>query len=88
MPSPALARFAAVLAACWALAACAQQATPEKPGVNLAGFPPEFREGYSDGCNSARSVVGVKRDEARMKSDPQYAQGWRDGHDMCKGRKP
>lgn len=69
-----------------ALGACAQPATPARPGINLSGFPPEFREGYSDGCNSARSLVGVKRDEARMKTDPQYAQGWRDGHDMCKPR--
>ncbi|HET9701058.1 MAG TPA: hypothetical protein VFP70_09070 [Burkholderiales bacterium] len=52
--------------------------------MNLSGFPPEFREGYSDGCNSARSLVATKKDEKRMKSDPQYAAGWRDGYDMCK----
>lgn len=86
MPSPALARFAAVLAAACALGACAPAATPARPGVNLSGFPPEFREGYSDGCNSARSAVGTKKDEARMKSDPQYAQGWRDGYDLCKAK--
>lgn len=86
MRSPAAASLLAVLAAACILGACAQQATPVRPGVNLSGFPPEFREGYSDGCNSARSVVGVKKDEARMKSDPQYAQGWRDGYDMCKAK--
>lgn len=84
MPSRLAIRFVAVLGAVGALGACAQQSTPAKPGINLAGFPPEFREGYSDGCNSARAVVGAKKDDARMKSDPQYAQGWRDGYDVCK----
>lgn len=86
MPNRQAIRFLAVLGAAWALGACAQQATPAKPGINLSGFPPEFREGYSDGCNSARAVAGTKKDEARMKSDPQYAQGWRDGNDMCRGK--
>ena len=83
-PAAAVIRPLAVLGVACALGACAQQATPARPGVNLSGFPPEFREGYADGCNSARAVVGAKEDAARMKSDPQYAQGWRDGHDMCK----
>lgn len=77
-------RTLAALAALSALAGCAAPATSDKPGVNLSGFPPEFREGYSDGCNSARSLVATKKDEKRMKSDPQYAAGWRDGYDMCK----
>lgn len=84
MPTQLAIRFVAVLGAVCALGACAQQATPAKPGINLSGFPPEFREGYSDGCNSARAVVGARKDEARLKSDPQYAQGWRDGYDVCK----
>lgn len=83
MPSPHSSRFFAVLIALHALAGCAAPATSEKPGVNLSGFPPEFREGYSDGCNSARSLV-TRKDDKRMKSDPQYAAGWRDGYDMCK----
>jgi len=66
------------------LGACShRQATPAKPGVNLAGFPPAFRDGYADGCNSARLLVGVKRNEERFKSDSLYAQGWRDGNDVC-----
>jgi uncharacterized protein YceK len=75
----------AVLGGC---ASSGKTITPqtEKPNVNLAGFPPAFKEGYSDGCASARALVGSKKDEARFKSDPQYAQGWRDGHDICKVR--
>lgn len=86
MPNPHAPRILAALATLCALAGCAQPATSEKPGINLSGFPAEFREGYSDGCNSARSVVGTRKDEKRMKSDPQYAAGWRDGYDMCKSR--
>ena len=55
------------------------------PGVNLAGYPPAFRAGYADGC---ASVDGAKkRDEPRFKSDSSYAQGWRDGFDICKKRR-
>ena len=58
--------------------------TPKKePNVNLAGYPPEFRAGYVDGCDSVRRDV-MKKDEQRFKSDPQYAAGWRDGYDICK----
>jgi len=63
---------------------------PERPGspaaagsnVNLSGFPPEFRQGYADGCSSARGAR--VRDEARNKQDMQYAAGWRDGFDICR----
>lgn len=54
------------------------------PNINLSGYPPAFREGYLDGCETARALIGVRKDERRFKSDPQYAQGWRDGHDICK----
>jgi hypothetical protein len=59
--------------------------TPAAPGVNLSGYPPGFRVGYADGCNSVDGTR--KRDEARFKSDTDYAQGWRDGNDICKRRK-
>ena len=52
--------------------------------VNLGGYPPAFRAGYADGCDSAKRLVGSTRDEARFKSDPMYATGWRDGYDICK----
>ncbi len=49
--------------------------------VNLNGYPVAFKQGYSDGCNSAGG--GTLRDRTRFKSDSQYAQGWRDGYDIC-----
>ncbi len=63
-------------------AGCAQPASrPAPPNVNLSGYPPEFRQGYADGCASARG--SRTRNEARFKSEPQYAAGWRDGNDIC-----
>ncbi|MDB5809909.1 MAG: hypothetical protein JWN94_2031 [Betaproteobacteria bacterium] len=60
-------------------------ATPASPGINLTGYSPAFRAGYADGCNSVTDAR--KRDEARFKSEPDYAQGWRDGNDICRRRK-
>jgi hypothetical protein len=64
-----------------AIAACAPVSRPAGSNVNLSGFPPEFRQGYSDGCASVRSKR--VRDEKRFGSEPQYAAGWRDGFDIC-----
>ena len=71
------------------LAACAGtgSSNPQQaPNINLSGYPPAFREGYLDGCNSAKALLGTKRDERRFKADALYAQGWRDGFDICKKR--
>ena len=63
---------------------CASQPAPApQPKVNLTGYPPEFRQGYADGCASAKPSAARKRDEARFKSDANYLQGWRDGYDIC-----
>jgi hypothetical protein len=59
--------------------------TAASPGVNLSGYPPGFRVGYADGCSSVNAAM--KRDDARFKTDSDYAQGWRDGNDICKRRK-
>ena len=55
-----------------------------RPSVNLSGYPTEFRQGYADGCASVNTVR--KRDDARFKSDANYAMGWRDGYSICKPR--
>jgi len=51
----------------------------------LSGYSPAFRAGYADGCGSVDAAR--KRDEPRFKADADYAQGWRDGNDICKRRK-
>lgn len=57
-----------------------------KLSVNLSGYPPEFKQGYSDGCASAGVFAMRKRDEGRFKTDTNYATGWRDGFSICKSR--
>ena len=64
-----------------------QSPSATQPKINLAGYPPEFRQGYADGCASAQLSAGRKRDEARFKSEPNYAQGWQDGYDICRRQK-
>ncbi len=67
------------------LAACASQSGPAPQSkINLSGYPPAFRDGYADGCASV--AAARKRDEARFKSDANYATGWRDGYSICKPR--
>ena len=65
------------------LGACAAPESPP-PTVNLAGFPPAFRDGFADGCQSAKAGAAKRRDETRYAQNPQYATGWRDGYDMCR----
>ena len=67
------------------LGACAAP-KPAPPKVNLAGFPPAFRDGFADGCQSAKPGAAKRRDETRYAHESQYAMGWRDGYDMCHKR--
>ncbi len=62
-------------------------APTKKETVNLAGYPPAFRAGYADGCESSKRATGRTRDEARFKNEAQYASGWRDGFDICARKK-
>jgi hypothetical protein len=76
-----------LLAAVIATGGCATQAAAPPPRqVNLQGFPPAFKEGYADGCDSARAR-SVRRDADRYKTDFDYTQGWNDGHSICARRK-
>jgi hypothetical protein len=68
-----------------AAAAVRRQAAP-KPTYNLTGYPPAVRDGYIDGCESAKRSAYARKDAARMSSDAQYAMGWNDGYSIC-GRK-
>jgi hypothetical protein len=69
------------------LVACASTQPPPTK-VNLGGFPPAFRAGYADGCQSAAPGASKRRDDARFAQDSQYATGWRDGYDICRKRPP
>jgi len=82
----ATARYAAALALL--VASCAQapvaEQKPSGPPVNLTGYSPAFREGFNDGCNTARGKL--RRNDHRYAEDTQYAQGWADGRSMCAKR--
>lgn len=72
---------------------CATTPEPVRPGaqnpatvtnsINLSGYPPEFRRGFTEGCTAARNNNAA----ARPKGDGQFAVGWNDGFDYCKSRK-
>lgn len=64
-------------------AATERRAKASRPTYNLAGYPPAVREGYIDGCESAKHTDYARKDAARFASDPQYEMGWNDGFSIC-----
>jgi hypothetical protein len=79
-----------LLAGCGALAPTSTS-TPEpesKPEqrVNLSGYSASFKQGYSDGCESAGSR-GQRRNESRFKTEADYMMGWNDGFSICQRRR-
>ena len=54
-----------------------------RPTYNLAGYPPAVREGYIDGCETAKGTRYGRKDAARFSSDAQYQMGWNDGFGIC-----
>jgi len=57
-----------------------------RPTYNLTGYPPAVREGYIDGCESAKKTQYARKDAKRMEADAQYKMGWNDGFSICKAR--
>lgn len=73
-----------LLAACTAMqpAPRSGSATPRtNANVNLSGFPPAFKDGFSDGCESLRG--NYRRDASRFGKDNDYTLGWQDGYSIC-----
>ena len=60
-----------------------RRAKASRPAYNLTGYPPALREGYIDGCESAKRSAYGRKDARRMADDAQYAMGWNDGHSIC-----
>ena len=75
--------LAALLAGCGAFGgtATAPERKPEQR-VNLSGYSAAFKQGYSDGCDSA-GWRGQRRDEKRFKTEADYTMGWNDGFSVC-----
>ncbi len=61
----------------------ARRAKAPRPAYNLAGYPPAVRDGYIDGCETAKQSEFGRKDEKRFASDPRYRMGWNDGLSMC-----
>ena len=60
-----------------------RRAKASRPTYNLAGYPPAAREGYIDGCESAKRTECARKDARRMADDAQYSMGWNDGFSIC-----
>ena len=58
-----------------------------RPAYNLAGYPPAVREGYIDGCESAKKSEWGRKDAKRFADDAQYSMGWNDGFGICGAKK-
>lgn len=52
------------------------------PNVSLAGYPPAFKEGFRDGCDSFRG--SYRRDPNRFNKENDYTIGWQDGFSICR----
>ena len=63
-----------------------RRARASRPTYNLSGYPPAVREGYIDGCESAKRSPYGRKDAKRFAEDGQYSMGWNDGFAIC-GRK-
>jgi hypothetical protein len=61
-----------------------RRASASRPTYNLTGYPPAVREGYIDGCESAKGTQYARKDASRMSNDAQYSMGWNDGFGICK----
>jgi hypothetical protein len=55
-----------------------------RPTYNLAGYPPAVRDGYIDGCETAKGTQYGRKDAGRFAADAQYSMGWNDGFGICK----
>jgi hypothetical protein len=72
------------------LLACAtQQLNWYRGELKEKGRPPDYIDGYVDGCDSGYHAAGVpynlfSQDRERFKSDRLYSDGWNDGFTNCK----
>ncbi|MGZ5031630.1 MAG: hypothetical protein ACXWAC_00385 [Usitatibacter sp.] len=63
--------------------ATARRAKASRPAYNLTGYPIAVREGYIDGCETAKGSDYARKDAKRFAADPQYSMGWNDGFGIC-----
>jgi hypothetical protein len=61
-----------------------RRAKAARPNYNLTGYPPAVKDGYIDGCESAKGSEWARKDAKRFAADAQYSMGWNDGYSICK----
>ena len=82
-------RIFALLMTLLMVSGCASDSLVQRAYNESAGKPEGYRVGKADGCSSALKERAYlwkgefKRDDARMKSDGDYALGWADGYRGC-----
>ncbi len=54
-----------------------------RPVYNLSGYSPAFKDGYVDGCETAKKTRYAQKDPGRFSTDGQYRLGWNDGFSLC-----
>lgn len=80
------ARFSALALLVSALAACSMMEGPKNRAIERS---PNFKDGYSDGCETANAgsanmnETNVYRDETLYKTDRAYRTGWGAGYTAC-----
>ncbi|MEO8991866.1 MAG: hypothetical protein ABI284_06850 [Nitrosospira sp.] len=57
-----------------------------RPVYNLTGYSPAFKDGYIDGCETAKKTRFGLKDKNRFATDAQYKLGWNDGFSICGGK--
>ena len=57
-----------------------------RPAYNLTGYSPAFKDGYIDGCETAKKTSYGLKNERRFSADSQYRMGWNDGFSVCRGK--
>jgi hypothetical protein len=63
-----------------------RRAQAPRPTYNLTGYPPAVRDGYIDGCETAKGTSLGRKDARRFASEPQYSMGWNDGFAICRAK--
>jgi hypothetical protein len=57
-----------------------------RPVYNLTGYSPAFKDGYIDGCETAKKTRFGLKNKNRFSADTQYKLGWNDGFSICRGK--
>lgn len=79
-----------VLLAIVAVTGCAgTQLDIERSALTRQGHPPQYIDGYVDGCSSGNRAAGspyfkLLKNHTRYNQDKLYNQGWDNGFTICK----